>query len=622
MIKSKIKFLVFAFVFSIAISCGQQKRYITYQVKQGESMRDIANRLDVRTKDLLRLNPDVGRRPDANTTIIIPNPKFKGATTSNNNVEESVTEEEVTPVEETNSTEEVVENENTEQPKDTIQVVRITYEYVTHTVQPKETVYGITKKYEISKDELLKLNPEYPTLKDNLLSIGQVLKVKATETKTFVSLEEDLKNHVTHEVQPKETVYSITRFYNITKEDLILLNPDHPNIADDYIDVGEILRIRTIENKLETDNKKFYEDIIDMDEEETIDIAFLLPFKADEYTNTNAKDVFKENVLANMVTDFYMGAEIALDSIKAQGISFNAKIYDTGNRDEKVSELLDNDALEDADVIIGPFYSDKVEEVAKGARVPVIFPHYSKNQGKFSSSKIIKTEADTETHTNFLVSYLKDSYNGENIFIVGDETDDSNKQISTLVSGLKRHDSILEIHVLKPENGYIKKERFTDKMPEGSHNWIIITSIDNVVVADALNSMVVLPEGVTAQVYAVEKGAAYDKMDNNKLARINFSYVANNYTDENAEETKAFNRKFKDRNKTIPSDYAVKGFDITYDILMRLASGKKLSDTFDEGVSIRLENKFDYDKKLFGSVSNKGLFIVKYNKDLSLQRLK
>ena len=61
---------------------------------------------------------------------------------------------------------------------------------------------------------------------------------------------------------------------------------------------------------------------------------------------------------------------------------------------------------------------------------------------------------------------------------------------------------------------------------------------------------------------------------------------------------------------------------MTYDILMRLASGNNLTDTFKNGVSLRLENKFDYRKKTFGSSSNKGLFIVKYNKDLSLTRLK
>ena len=62
--------------FVVASSCAQQKKYISYTVKSGETMKSIANQLNMKTKDLLRLNPDVGRRPKPNTTIIIPNKKF------------------------------------------------------------------------------------------------------------------------------------------------------------------------------------------------------------------------------------------------------------------------------------------------------------------------------------------------------------------------------------------------------------------------------------------------------------------------------------------------------------------------------------------------------------------
>jgi len=44
----------------------------------------------------------------------------------------------------------------------------------------------------------------------------------------------------------------------------------------------------------------------------------------------------------------------------------------------------------------------------------------------------------------------------------------------------------------------------------------------------------------------------------------------------------------------LPSFYATKGFDITYDILIRLASGNDLNTTFKEGASYRVESKFDY----------------------------
>jgi hypothetical protein len=66
-----LKFFIFLCILTFTVSCGQQKKFIEYKVIQGETMRVIAKKLDMKTKDLLRLNPDVGRSPKANTVIII-----------------------------------------------------------------------------------------------------------------------------------------------------------------------------------------------------------------------------------------------------------------------------------------------------------------------------------------------------------------------------------------------------------------------------------------------------------------------------------------------------------------------------------------------------------------------
>ncbi len=606
----QIKLLVFALFLIVNASCAQQRRYVSYKVKEGETMKSIAQRLDVRTKDLMKLNPDVSKKPSANTIIIIPNPKLGQSSGNFTEVDET------TKIDNADATNTLTEEENALGEK----IEKITYEYETHTVLPKETVYAITKKYGITKEELIALNPEFPGIRDNNLSIGQVVKVKSQEIKTYITLEEEYKNYVTHTVKPKETVYGLTRFYNITKDQLIQLNPEFPEIVNNYLQIDQILKIRKIEEKLDTDDVAFYQDTLDYSSH--IKLAFLLPFKAKQYDSVDARDIFKNNLLTNYVTDFYLGAEIAIDSLVQQGVSVNTKVLDTGNKGKNIPTILNSGELDDVDAIIGPFYSSKAEVVANKAKAPVIYPHFSNNQHKFSAAKLIKAEPDLDYHSTFLANYLNDIYNDETIFIVGDGASDSDNQVQNLVTELRKNDSIQKVHILKPKDGYIKKERFTEHMQAKSHCWVILTSDDKVAIADALNSMVVLPEDVTVQVFAIRKGKAYDEVNNNKLARIDFAYVTSHFTDLRAATTKAFNRKYKDKNYAIPSNYATKGFDITYDILMRLASGKKLNETFKEGASLRLESKFDFDKKLLKPTSNKGLFLIKYNKDLSLERLK
>ena len=612
----KLQFLLLVCILTFAVSCGQQKRYVSYKTQEGETMRDIASRLNMKTKDLLRLNPDVDRRPDANTVIVIPNPELNKEK-STKVIDTVVDDTENENLEDSNET------SGEENASDVFQ--QTIYEYENHTVKAGETVYRITKQYEITKNDLIKWNPEFPGIERNILSIGQVLKVKSIEKTITIDRKEVLKSFLTHIVKSKETVYSLTRFYNISKENLVRLNPEYPGIINNELSINQLLKIKPIEEVNPNENFLFYKDSIQ--EDVAINLAILLPFKAEEYKTISSKHIFSKDKnssapLANMVLDFYTGAEIAIDSIRKQGIHVNPTIFDTGNRGNNITTILAEDKLNNTDVVIGPFYSDKAEIVAKKINAPVVFPHFSNNQHEFSAKKLIKSAPDKNNYTDYLISYLKDNYKGEQIFVVGDGKISSNNKIVKIVNQLKRHDSIKNIHVLKPEKGYIKRKLFTDKMTAKRHNWVIITSNDNVTIADVLNSMIGVPDEVTVQVFAIEKRDSYDKIDNNKLASVDFTYVSSSFEDNTSNEAKVFNQKYYAKNNTTPSSYAIKGFDITYDVLMRLASGKNLMNTFKEGVSLRLENKFDYRKRAFGTTSNKGLFIIKYNKDLSLTRLK
>lgn len=624
---NKIKFWAITCVLALLVSCSQQKRYISYKVLEGETLKDIAKKVNVKTEDLERLNPDVGDNPTVNSTIIIPNPEFKKTLPIIQKTDKGKDKEVVTETETDQEIPDTTDVDKVKEVPDSTQIVRTIYTYKFHTVQPGETVYRLTKTYNITKDELIKLNPEFPKIKDNLLSVGQELKVKVAEKKVvYISREEDLKNHVTHTVQPKETVYSLTRFYNISKQELMELNPEFPEIADNALTIGQVLRIRPIEEKLTSDSSTMYVDTIAISE--PIKLTFLLPFKAKELDSLPEEDIFDvlksggSARVANMVTDFYLGAEMALDSITSMGIQVDVSVFDTGNRGSLIEKIIDEDKLEESDVIIGPFYSDQVERVADKAKNAVVFPHFSKSQDEFSSSNVIKSAPDKKTHSAFLVEYLNEIYKGETIFIVSDGQKQSDEQLEFLEKQFKKNDSIKHVYTLKPEDGFIKKERFTEKMKPNVHNWVILTSDEKSYIADAINSMVVLPEDVTAQVFTIDKVPAYNDINNNTLARIDFTYVTDNFYDENDKNLKNFIKKYNSKNKDIPSEYAIRGFDLTYDVLIRMASGEDLIDTYKEGISMRLVNKFDFKKKFLGTTNNRGLFIVRYTKDLTLERLK
>jgi len=111
----------------------------------------------------------------------------------------------------------------------------------THTVAPKETPYGISKQYGITIDELYQLNP---SKKEGGLKIGDVIVVSKSgsskttaSTSTPVATNSGNKNGKTGTItlQPKQTIYGITKQYQISEADLRKLNPE----LDSHMKIGD-----------------------------------------------------------------------------------------------------------------------------------------------------------------------------------------------------------------------------------------------------------------------------------------------------------------------------------------------------------------------------------------------
>lgn len=112
-----------------------------------------------------------------------------------------------------------------------------------HKVQPKETMYSISKAYGVSIDDLKKWN----NLTDNTLSVGQELYVrKPSATKTTAVTPTPTETRTSsvpangqHTVQTKETLFSIARQYDVTVAQLRSWN----NLTSDELQVGQVLNV-------------------------------------------------------------------------------------------------------------------------------------------------------------------------------------------------------------------------------------------------------------------------------------------------------------------------------------------------------------------------------------------
>jgi LysM repeat protein len=537
-----LKFFVFLCILSFTVSCGQQNRYIQYKVKKGDSASKIAEKLDMSTRDLIRLNPGMDTLPKVNSYIVVPQKKWD---LLNKRIREN-----------------------------------------------KENLSQVTID---SINDLDGLNTELD-LTDELRS-----------------------KYVIYEVKKGDTFYSLGKTFDVTRGELLLLNPE----LKEGLKLGMILKIKEIPLEVTID-EVYYDDYIKRNKD--LKVALLLPFRAARYSNDSIrlKEIFANNsALVNIATDFYLGAEIAVDSLRRKGVKIDFNVYDTGGRrTNEISRIISSKNLNSNDVIIGPLYSEEVQTVASNVNIPVIFPVYSKNQSDFNASNIIKTSPDKKVFREELENYIKENFTGGNIIMVSDGKSESIQAIKNMRYSLQQADTIVKnIYTLTPSNGYIAKSKFLNVLKPNTKNWIIIATDDMVIVSDVVNSLISLPKETSVKLFTFDKGDVYNKIDNSKLAKIGFTYVSDDFVDETSLASRVFRKQYLNKNNALPSFYATKGFDITYDILIRLASGNDLKSTLKEGMSARVETKFDYRNSEFTS-ENRGLFIVQYNKDLSLSRLK
>lgn len=116
--------------------------------------------------------------------------------------------------------------------------------YENYTVKKGDDLYSIATKFNTSVDQIIKDN----NLTSNLLSIGQVLKVKVGEEMIGIEecfgegYEELGKRYLEHTVVKGDSIYSIARNYNTTVDNIIKLN----NLKNTNLSLGQVLKIKEI----------------------------------------------------------------------------------------------------------------------------------------------------------------------------------------------------------------------------------------------------------------------------------------------------------------------------------------------------------------------------------------
>jgi hypothetical protein len=110
----------------------------------------------------------------------------------------------------------------------------------------------------------------------------------------------------------------------------------------------------------------------------------------------------------------------------------------------------------------------------------------------------------------------------------------------------------------------------------------------------------------------------FEEIDLKRLTKLKMVYPSAT-KDNDTEEAQQFEMAYKKKNRIFPNQYAVRGFDITFDTMLRLAQDKPFEETINVATE-QVESKFDYAKKISGGYTNNGIYILYYDEDLTIKQ--
>ncbi|HMK05907.1 MAG TPA: LysM peptidoglycan-binding domain-containing protein, partial [Flavobacterium sp.] len=515
-----------------------------------------------------------------------------------------------------------------------------------HIVEPKETKFGIAKKYGVTIQELEQKNPEIVAnlpVGFKLVISGNASKNEAKQAETpkrevekpkpvvkEIVKEETVKTetvttrknngYANYEVKPKETLFSLAQSFNISQEELIELNPT----LKEGVKTGMILKVPgkgsiTMVSGSSTNSNSKYADLSKSVGKTKKQLVLLLPFNAAKIQGDTLKTIgvrLKKDAFLNMTLDFYSGALMAIDSAKTLGLNIDVRIYDSeeSKMASNVANVVKNNKLETADAVIGPFYQQYVEKVAELLNekdVPVISP-LSKEIGK-SYSNLFQAMPPSDFAKSAMFDYMMSK--AGNIIVVSDPKRLANKEFISKKCPAAKFVGLTETGALDVEN--LKSLLVKDKL-----NFVVLDSERTGMILGTTNALLNEIANFQIQLVIIEANETLDfeEISMTRLTILKMLYPS--LTRENiSPEAAIFERNYRAKNKVFPSQFATRGFDVTFDTLLRLAQDKTFMASANDDKTEQIESKFEYAKKDSEGYVNKGVYIMQYQEDLSVKQV-
>ena len=573
---SKRILLSIAFVMATLTISAQKTDIVSHTVAQGQTLYSISKLYNTTVEEIIKFNPGSAEKLSIGQKLIIPsNSNAKG---DNKNVK-------------------------------------------THTIQPGETLYRLSKMYDVTTDELCAANPG---LSINNFRAGETIVIpsKGNETKKaskpVVAQKEEKKPVIvgTHVVQRRENIETICNKYGITREELIKANP--------------ILQEKKLKRKMELyipapaakpavqeeTAKEQKQEIVKVmnkgiNDDKVLNVAVVLSFLLDSYAP-------KEQ---SRMVEYYQGFLMAVEQLKREGYSFVINTYDAGQKDSNLQSLLASSAFDDVELIVGASYPNHCKELAKFAKereIPLLIPFSSKKDEAINNPTVYVANGIQSFILPEISSRFVKTFPNANVIFVEDTTDNNKKEFIKSLTAELTKDSIpfttlpmelisngdTVLHTLS--NAYIEDREFV-VIPTSSSATTLNTLLPSLLHARSIDSLNVAkfklfgyPEW---QIHAKDTRELMYEADTYFYATFYSHYALPRVAEFQEDFIRWYNRGIQN----IYPRYAMLGYDTGYFILLAASLyGNQMHEKIDQIPFNPVQSDFKFER-----ISEKDGFINK-----------
>ena len=513
-----------------------------------------------------------------------------------------------------------------------------------HIVLDKQTLYSISKAYNVSVEDIYRFNP---TLQEVGLKKNSIILIPSAESlKEEVKIaEEAASTEETKVVEKKggkkkihvrkwyEDLDMIAALYGVTAEDIMAAN----NLTDNRLSNRQKLIIPSdgdVQHEIKEEVDQISEtETTGEDTTETSASETSLDESQLEWVDLPTKPIHAtvllpmrnaEGKLSRNNMDFYSGVMLAVHDLAQKGINIDLSAYDIADQEHPVTA----EDIENSDIIIGPVSAaDQTRLFQRSSNIgTVISPLDPRTERLITEyNNLIQAPTPHRIQYQDLTNWIKEEMTeGDKVFMFSERTARVNDAVNTMKEVMDSSKieytpftySILEGRdILEP-----LKEMMT---PEGV-NRIYIASESEAFVNDVVRNLnLMLLENFQVVLYAPSKIRSFDTIEVEHFHKTSMRVSLSYYTNYENQAVKDFLLKYRAIYNTEPSQFAFQGYDLAYYFInLCHRYGNDWLDRLENSEKTMLQNTFDFTKVGTGGYVNTGVRRITYGPKWTVNQIK